>query len=235
MNDDGLGLVAPGASVRDLDTGLAQMASWHQSRGTADVTHLVIGENLSGGTTGLAYTSQICDSTWSVGIIEDREAWQFTTETLTHELGHNLGSSHDKGRAGTLCDSSKYIMASHGCMDSSTCPWQDRGWKGWSSCSRQAINTKLQDLVYQGNNCLRQGAGAAVGGSTASGTSVARYTTIPASVVCTSGACCDTSTGYVIRTCVCVSAVCYRYLVFSGPFRSSNVSTLLQLQQGTHD
>ena len=107
MNDDGLGLVAPGASVRDLDTGLAQMATWHQSRGTADVTHLVIGENLSGGTTGLAYTSQICDSTWSVGIIEDREAWQFTTETLTHELGHNLGSSHDKGRAGSLCDSSK--------------------------------------------------------------------------------------------------------------------------------
>ena len=30
----------------------------------------------------------------------------------------------------------RYIMASHGCMDSSTCPWQDRGWKG----EKQPIN-----------------------------------------------------------------------------------------------
>ena len=46
---------------------------------------------------GVSPLSDMCSSFRSVGLNEDRRSFSLTTTTLTHEMGHNLGSRHDSG------------------------------------------------------------------------------------------------------------------------------------------
>ncbi len=57
---------------------------------------------------GLSYTGTMCDEKYNAGVNEDRGSWQFTVETLAHELGHNWGMAHDS--QGNSCSSSGFIM-----------------------------------------------------------------------------------------------------------------------------
>ena len=44
-------------------------------------------------------------------MVEDTygDMWQFSAETLAHELGHNFGAGHDIDAEGSPCDPSKYV------------------------------------------------------------------------------------------------------------------------------
>ena len=225
MVNAGLGARASAGAPRDLDTALGEVASWRVSNNgpqttadgqavdyTADVHHLLIGEDLSGGKAGVAYTNAACSSRYSAGVDEDHYGtmWQFTVETLAHELGHNLGSSHDSDPSGDPCDSSAFIMAASGCM-SAGCPWEDRGYKQWSPCSKSSIASALQSKKDDGTNCFANTPRTPYGGPVCgdwivSGTeecdqgpggspSCTSSCRTRAGAQCSSGECCDTSTG----------------------------------------
>jgi hypothetical protein len=113
-------------------------------------------------------------------------------------------------------------MASKSCM-SAGCPWADRGWKGWSSCSNSAINSFLQTLTGNNVNCLANAPREPVGGPVCgdfikSGTeqcdhgpsgspSCDRSCRTKAGAACSSGTCCNTGTGaFKAAGTVCLAA-----------------------------
>uniref|UniRef100_A0A667XR84 ADAM metallopeptidase domain 28 n=1 Tax=Myripristis murdjan TaxID=586833 RepID=A0A667XR84_9TELE len=60
-----------------------------------DIAHLISGIDFEGATVGLAYVATAC-SGHSVGVVQDHNDQAIAIgATLAHEMGHNLGMSHD--------------------------------------------------------------------------------------------------------------------------------------------
>ncbi|XP_072432334.1 disintegrin and metalloproteinase domain-containing protein 12-like [Chiloscyllium punctatum] len=61
-----------------------------------DNAHLLIGDSFEHGVTGLAPLSVMCSSDYSGGVnIDIRPSHLVVSSTLAHEMGHNLGMTHD--------------------------------------------------------------------------------------------------------------------------------------------
>ena len=87
----------------------------------------------------------------SAGVDEDNKfgMWQYTSETVAHEMGHNFGSQHDGGGAAAGCDDSAFIMAAVGC---SNCGFAS--YKSWSACSKGFIRNQVQSLENLPADCM---------------------------------------------------------------------------------
>ena len=60
-----------------------------------DAVHLFTGKELSGNTVGIAYVSVVCASSYGYGLSQDLGSDVLTPLVVAHEVGHNLGASHD--------------------------------------------------------------------------------------------------------------------------------------------
>ncbi len=60
---------------------------------TRDVAHLFTGKTLNGNIVGAAYLSTACNKSYEYGVTTDTTS--FTVKIVAHEIGHNLGASHD--------------------------------------------------------------------------------------------------------------------------------------------
>jgi hypothetical protein len=202
----------------DITSYLYSFRDWSNNAGDEgqDNTHLMIGYDLSGGTAGVAFMSSMCGS-YSSGVSEDSytdginggykssgyDVW--TTETVTHELGHNFGASHDSDN--NDCPSSGYIMAAVGSIN----PSATTSNADWSSCSVSYIGNLIQALSGTASDCMANVPNFIVGDAVCGDGIVsegedcepsvspsicnADCTFTIAGAVCNSGACCDTSTG----------------------------------------
>ena len=104
---------------------------------SSDVGHIIDNADRSGGTTGLAWTGTMCRTDgYSSGVNEDKGLYQYTAETLAHEIGHNLNAKHDSD--GNGCPKSGYIMAAV-----STIKPFHNGYVSFSSCSKSYIDAYL--------------------------------------------------------------------------------------------
>ncbi|KAK7933103.1 hypothetical protein WMY93_003999 [Mugilogobius chulae] len=106
-----------------------------------DCAHLISGIDFDGGTVGLAYVGALCTG-YSVGVVQDyTDPSAAIGATLAHELGHNLGMSHDTSTC--VCSGDSCIM--------------EPSVKGWSlpqtfsSCSRSKYD---EFLLGRSVNCL---------------------------------------------------------------------------------
>ena len=173
----------------------------------------------SGSTQGLGWVGTMCRSRLSTSVVEENRngIWQYTAETLAHEMGHNFGSHHDGVGEASNCDESAFIMAAVGCGN---CGFTS--FKAWSSCSHTYIQDTLQGLQNTPSNCLVNnprtpvcGSGEGncascgdfivsgdeecdvgpAGSSLCYGSDAASPCTFRPGVVCSDGECCDTSTG----------------------------------------
>lgn len=104
-----------------------------------DNAQLFYGGSFIGSTVGMATVSTMC-SLRSGGVNEDRANSLQTSSTVAHEMGHNLGMSHDT--AGCSCSGKKCVMAP---TAGSTTP------DAWSSCSVDYLN---KGYTYGTANCL---------------------------------------------------------------------------------
>ncbi|XP_032568444.1 disintegrin and metalloproteinase domain-containing protein 28 [Chiroxiphia lanceolata] len=85
---------------RNAGITLDAFAKWRRSdllkRKGNDNAQLITGLNFEGTTIGLAFLKSICSSLYSAGVIQDHSRNVIAVgATLAHELGHNLGMSHD--------------------------------------------------------------------------------------------------------------------------------------------
>uniref|UniRef100_A0A8C8AFX5 Peptidase M12B domain-containing protein n=1 Tax=Otus sunia TaxID=257818 RepID=A0A8C8AFX5_9STRI len=94
-----------------------------------DNAQLIVGYNLEGTTIGLAFLKSICSDIYSAGIIQDHNRNEIAVAaTMAHEMGHNLGMSHDTKAC--TCNAEVCIMTD---TVSSIVP------KKFSSCSLQSF------------------------------------------------------------------------------------------------
>ncbi|CAL9707795.1 unnamed protein product [Knipowitschia caucasica] len=106
-----------------------------------DCAHLISGEDFAGGTVGLAYVGALCTG-YSVGVVQDyTDVAVAVGATLAHELGHNLGMSHDSSSCS--CGGDSCIMEPS--VKSWTLP------ETFSSCSRSKYE---EFLLERSVNCL---------------------------------------------------------------------------------
>lgn len=113
----------------------------------SDAMHLMTGWSLQAPVVGLAWVDTIC-SVFSTAVVQDTTGSKvFTSETLAHELGHNLGASHDG--YGNSCPSSGYVMAAIGSVSQGSVST-----KTWSTCSVSYFNAEFQALGSDSSNCL---------------------------------------------------------------------------------
>ncbi|KGL84182.1 Zinc metalloproteinase-disintegrin NaMP, partial [Tinamus guttatus] len=79
---------------------LDSFSKWRRSdllqRKRNDNAQLVTGFDFEGTTVGLAFLKSICSDVYSAGIIQDHNRNEIAVgATMAHEMGHNLGMSHD--------------------------------------------------------------------------------------------------------------------------------------------
>ncbi|XP_061203128.1 disintegrin and metalloproteinase domain-containing protein 20-like [Neopsephotus bourkii] len=104
-----------------------------------DVAHLFVFQAF-GKSLGLAYLGSVCNNQWSAAVdsFTYRKLSSFVI-TFVHELGHNLGMSHDK--PGCKCRQKRCIMYE---TDVDTDAFSDCSYKDYF------------DFVAHGSNCIRQ-------------------------------------------------------------------------------
>ncbi|XP_069095250.1 disintegrin and metalloproteinase domain-containing protein 9-like [Pleurodeles waltl] len=90
----------------------------------SDASHLLIGRGAYSGVLGMAFVGTVCSPTTgsSISAYSDGSTPVSQATVVAHELGHNLGMSHDDGRCGN-----SYIMnsADTGATSFSTCSSDD--------------------------------------------------------------------------------------------------------------
>ncbi|KAJ0067765.1 hypothetical protein NL108_010079, partial [Boleophthalmus pectinirostris] len=105
-----------------------------------DCAHLISGIDFDGSTVGLAFVGALCTG-YSVGVVQDyTDLSSAIGATLAHELGHNLGMSHDS----TSCECS-----GANCIMEPSVNWSIP--ETFSTCSRSNYEKYLQDGSV---NCL---------------------------------------------------------------------------------
>jgi len=62
---------------------------------TRDTVHLFTGKDLTGSTVGIAFLSVACDASVAYGLSQDLDSDVLMPLLVAHEMGHNLGASHD--------------------------------------------------------------------------------------------------------------------------------------------
>ncbi|NXX84194.1 ADA20 protein, partial [Urocolius indicus] len=126
-----------------VTTVLDAFNSWRRSqlspRMPHDVAHLFALQSF-GSSLGLAYVGSVCMNQWSSAVISFGESkLSLLVTTFVHELGHNLGMSHDQQDC--KCRQKKCIM--HDTIVDSD---------AFSDCSYKAYF----DLLGHGADCIRQ-------------------------------------------------------------------------------
>ena len=214
----------------DIETFLNNWSDWYvinavenfQGTGvdlSSDNGVLLTNVDRSGSTTGLGWVGTMCHSRASSSVVEENlhGIWQYTAETMAHEMGHNFGSYHDGIGEAAGCDDSEFIMAAAGCGN---CGFSQ--FKAWSTCSETYIQDKLQALANTPADCLQNNPRApvcapgeescstcgdfivsgdeacdvgAAGNSLCNGADSAAPCQLADGVACASGECCDTNTG----------------------------------------
>uniref|UniRef100_A0A3B4APK0 ADAM metallopeptidase domain 28 n=1 Tax=Periophthalmus magnuspinnatus TaxID=409849 RepID=A0A3B4APK0_9GOBI len=103
-----------------------------------DCAHLISGIDFAGDTIGLAFVGALCTG-FSVGVVQDyTDTSALVGATLAHELGHNLGMSHDTTTCKCSADS---------CIMEATV----NAPKDFSTCSRSKYE---EFLLSRGVDCL---------------------------------------------------------------------------------
>jgi hypothetical protein len=70
-----------------------------------DAVHLFTGKELDGSTVGIAYVSVVCSTSVAYALSEELQSDVLMPLLIAHEMGHNLGASHDASGS-----SPRYIM-----------------------------------------------------------------------------------------------------------------------------
>ncbi|XP_032869886.1 disintegrin and metalloproteinase domain-containing protein 9 isoform X2 [Amblyraja radiata] len=108
---------------------LGQFMQWREKdllpRRRHDSGQLILKKGF-GGTAGMAFVNTICSRSYSGGINVFSANIQYFASIMAHELGHNLGMTHDNGR-NCICDTNSCIMNSGatGSMNFSSCSADD--------------------------------------------------------------------------------------------------------------
>ncbi|KAG7453988.1 zinc metalloproteinase-disintegrin-like brevilysin H2a [Solea senegalensis] len=132
--------VTPPAGA-NLDAFMKWRNSELAKRKKHDNAHLISGIDFEGATVGLAFIGTMC-SGHSVGVVQDHNDRAIAVgATLAHEMGHNLGMSHD--------DSSACSCVGDTCIMAAALSWDVP--RTFSSCSS---NTYEKYLMNRSPSCL---------------------------------------------------------------------------------
>nr|XP_023694287.1 disintegrin and metalloproteinase domain-containing protein 28 [Paramormyrops kingsleyae] len=104
-DQDNIAVTPPAGATLDAFTNWRKTSLVKQH----DNAHLLTGIDFEGSTVGLAYVGSFC-ATHSTGVIQDHSSSSIAVgATLAHEMGHNLGMSHDSDSC--ICTDKSCIMS----------------------------------------------------------------------------------------------------------------------------
>lgn len=138
----------PIAVTGDIAATLAAFLAWRNDvavdfdKDFNDAVHLLSHVDFDGATVGLAYSSTVCKST-GAAVSQDRGSIETASNTMAHELGHNLGMTHD---GATTCT----IMAA--CACGQECTESGNTTNHWSNASKEAYAAYAATVTCMAND-----------------------------------------------------------------------------------
>ncbi|SHK24977.1 Metallo-peptidase family M12 [Marinobacter antarcticus] len=100
------------------------------------IFHFISGRDFNGSTAGVAYVGTLCGgSGYASGVTNALSDNAVTALIVAHEIGHNLGASHDVTQR-SECPQNEYIMS----------PNVGRNVSSFSSCSYESVTSKISSL-----------------------------------------------------------------------------------------